>query len=390
MRSDTPYFDANSGDFDAFVQQVSRQTNANDAPQACDIIHDIPIYDGALVNDIALNNKTQRQLLMQEWTNIFRYGAGIIVIKNGIDDIKTIDRANEIFNDVIEKEKISKNQHGDHFAKAGSNDRIWNILQKHCLYDPHNFACYYASHAIAMAAEAWLGLGYQITAQVNRVNPGGDAQRAHRDYHLGFMSVVQMTGFPAHIHAISPYLTLQGAIAHGDMPIESGPTKLLPFSQQFLEGYIAINRNKFQDYFEKHYVQLPLKKGDMMFLNPAIIHAAGRNLSSDIYRMVNLLQISSPFGRAMENINRQKMCLALAPILLKASQDNSMSPLDIQNIIYASAESYSFPTNLDNDPPIDNMAPKTQSTYFFDLLADKISLNEFIAELTRLQQRQQA
>ena len=29
---------------------------------------------------------------------------------------------------------------------------------------------------------------YQMTAQVNRVNPGGAAQTAHRDYHLGFMS----------------------------------------------------------------------------------------------------------------------------------------------------------------------------------------------------------
>ena len=32
---------------------------------------------------------------------------------------------------------------------------------------------------------------------------------------------------------MSPVLTLQGAVAHCDMPIESGPTMLLPYSQRF-------------------------------------------------------------------------------------------------------------------------------------------------------------
>lgn len=34
----------------------------------------------------------------------------------------------------------------------------------------------------ALVSEAWLGPGYQITAQTNIVKPGGKAQQPHRDY----------------------------------------------------------------------------------------------------------------------------------------------------------------------------------------------------------------
>ena len=38
----------------------------------------------------------------------------------------------------------------------------------------------------------------------------------------------ELAAYPAHLHRMSPVLTLQGAVAHCDMPIESGPTMLLP------------------------------------------------------------------------------------------------------------------------------------------------------------------
>ena len=94
--------------------------------------------------------------------------------------------------------------------------------------------------------------------------------------------------YPSHVHSFSPYLTLQGAVAHCDMPIESGPTKLLPFSQTLPEGYLVFDQPEFQVYFEDNYIQLPLEKNDLIFFNPAIMHAAGQNISSDIYRMANL------------------------------------------------------------------------------------------------------
>ena len=58
--------------------------------------------------------------------------------------------------------------------------------------------------------------------------------------------------------AISPMLTLQGAVAHCQMPVESGPTMYLPHSQKYEAGYLAWRRRDFIEYFERNHVQLPL------------------------------------------------------------------------------------------------------------------------------------
>jgi ectoine hydroxylase-related dioxygenase (phytanoyl-CoA dioxygenase family) len=372
-----------SGDFETFRQIVSQHADPAQTPQAVEIVRNIPIYDGASV-DRAATEDAQRTALTQEWANVFANGAGIIVIRQGMADHAVIDRASAVFDTIIAEEKRAAKGGGDHFAKPGANDRIWNSLEKHCLADPANFAAYYSSNGIALAAEAWLGPNSQMTAQVNRVNPGGAAQTPHRDYHLGFMSPSQMARYPAHIHAVSPVLTLQGAVAHCDMPVETGPTMLLPFSQQFFEGYLAFSRPAFQAWFADHYVQLPLSKGDLVFFNPAVMHGAGTNQTTDRYRLVNLLQVSSAFGRAMETVNRTRMLQALYPVL------SSATGLNIENVIAASAEGYPFPTNLDSNPPVGGMAPKTQADFLRDALTAKQSGAEFHATLAALDAKNQS
>ena len=149
------------------------------------------------------------------------------------------------------------------------------------------------------------------------------------------MTVEQASKYPEHVHTFSPFLTLQGAVAHCDMPIKSGPTKLLPFSQNFTSGYLVYGNPEYQEHFEDNYVQIPLEIGDLIFFNPAILHAAGNNTSTDIFRMANLLQISSPFGRAMETVNRLKMSLTVYPILLDAKLHNKISEIEIDNVFAA-------------------------------------------------------
>lgn len=83
-------------------------------------------------------------------------------------------------------------------------------------------------------SRAWLGPNYQVTAQVNIVHPGGEAQQAHRDYHLGFMTNEAAEKYPAHVHALAAVMTLQGAVAHCDMPLESGCVLKFFFSVSFL------------------------------------------------------------------------------------------------------------------------------------------------------------
>lgn len=358
------WFDTTAGDFERFKAQVTRRTRPDDCPLAAEIVSNVPIYAGDFVRSQA-TDRDGRRALMSEWIKVFKSGPGAIVIRGAMEDLEVVDEATQVFAQIIETEKQSAAGGGDHFAKPGANDRVWNALQKHCLAAPENFAAYYRCDAIAMASEAWLGPGYQITAQVNRVNPGGAAQRPHRDYHLGFMPAEQSSRYPAHVHGLSPLLTLQGGLAHCDMPVESGPTVILPYSQVVPEGYVSLNRQEYQDYFATHHVQLPLEKGDAIFFNPALMHGAGTNATKDIYRMANLFQIGSGFGRSIETVDRTAMCRALYPALLGKEFEGAQ----LDNVIAACAEGYPFPTNLDTDPPVGGLAPKSQATLMVEALA---------------------
>lgn len=374
------WMDADAGDFSVFKRCVEQVANSDNYPLAATIEKNVPIYDGDAVRSAA-KDAASRKELMAEWVNILGYGPGIVAIRNAYDDVSPLDNASKIFDEIIERQRSTGEGSGDHFAKPGANDRIWNALEKHCLADPENFSVYYSNLALAMICEAWLGPGYQLTAQVNRVNPGGAAQAPHRDYHLGFMQPEQIARYPSHIHAISPVLTLQGAVAHCDMPVESGPTMFLPYSQAFFEGYLAFGRPQFQEYFAENYVQLPLEKGDAVFFNPALMHGAGENSSTDIFRMANLLQISSAFGVVMENIDRTKMSEVLYPILLRMKQDGTLNLAEIQAVIGACSFGYSFPTNLDTDPPVGGLAPQTQAALMIDAIKSDANSEDVIVRL---------
>ena len=387
LTADAPaqvWLDGDAADFESFRAQVERATQAADVPQAAEIREKVPIYDGDAVRAAAAGDRRE---LMSEWVRVFDTGPGVIVIRGAFADPSIVDRATEVFEALIASERAAGGGAGDHFAKPGANDRVWNAVQKHCLADPEGFAQYFGAETLALPCAAWLGRGYQMTAQVNRVNPGGAPQTAHRDYHLGFMSPEQMRDFPAHVHRLSPVLTLQGAVAHCDMPVESGPTMLLPYSQRFAEGYLAFGRPEFQDHFARHHVQLPLAKGDAVFFNPALMHGAGRNRTEDVYRMANLLQVSSAFGRAMEAVDRDAMCAALYPALRAGLAGGRLDRAAALNAIAACAEGYAFPTNLDNDPPVGGMAPKTQAQRMIEALDAGLPETAFLEEIVALAAR---
>ncbi|MEX3008709.1 phytanoyl-CoA dioxygenase family protein [Hoeflea sp. TYP-13] len=374
-RSRQTWMKAGSGDFEAFKALVGQTAQKDDWPFASAVVNNVLIYDGDAVRKLAQSPENRLEL-MAEWVEVFLSGPGVIVIRHAIQDKSVIDEASATFEAIITEQRRTNEGGGDHFAKPGANDRIWNAAEKHCIASPENFARYFGNVAIGLVSRAWLGDGYQVTAQVNRVNPGGAAQTAHRDYHLGFMTAERLRQFPTHVHRLSPVLTLQGAVAHCDMPVESGPTLFLPYSQIFLEGYVAFGRDEYQDWFREHHVQLPLEKGDAVFFNPALMHAAGPNISKDIYRMANLLQVSSAFGRAIEAVDRTRMSQLLYPVLLEAQRTQSLSGDEIACAIAACAEGYPFPTNLDNDLPVGGLAPNSQTALMRELLERQVSAEE--------------
>ena len=172
-------------DLDAFRRSVERSVDRADYPFASDIVSNVPVYDGLEVRSIAASPETRKEI-MAEWIEALTDGPGIVAIRSAFADPGAIDKANAHFWAIIEEERQSNVGGGDHFAKPGANDRIWNALEKLCLSDPAAFAAYYGNAVIALVSEAWLGPAYQITSQLNVVNPGGAAQVPHRDYHLGF------------------------------------------------------------------------------------------------------------------------------------------------------------------------------------------------------------
>src|SRR6266480_1576686 len=321
---------------DDLIEVVSEKTDLADYPHASTVEQNVLMYDSArLREDVA--SAEGRWDAEAELARGLHDGPGIVVFTGAFDDLGVVDRATEQFEAIIAGQRAAGGAAGDHFARSGQNDRIWNALEKLALRAPDVFVAYYANDILATVCHAWLGPGYQVTSQVNVVNPGGAAQAAHRDYHLGFQSGTQAARFPAHVHRLSPVLTLQGAVAHTDMPVETGPTMYLPHSQKYLPGYLAWHRPEFREYFEANHVQLPLGRGDAAFFNPALFHAAGANRTTGVHRMANLLQISSAFGRAMETVDRSSMCLSVFPALR-----NMHDPSMIANVIAACAEGYSF------------------------------------------------
>jgi ectoine hydroxylase-related dioxygenase (phytanoyl-CoA dioxygenase family) len=355
-----PWLDERDYRLEEFHTEVTRTTSLADYPHAVDIRENVLVYP--------VTPGFDRRALQAELIHALTDGPGVVVFE-GAYSADVVDRASEAFYAIIEAQRAAGSAVGDHFGEPGANDRIWNAAQKLALHAPDVFAQYYANDTIAVISEAWLGPRYQVTSQVNVVNPGGKQQVPHRDYHLGFVAQDDLAAYPAHLHRTSPMLTLQGAVAHGDMPIESGPTMLLPYSQRFLGGYIAFNRPEFIEYFAEHHVQVPLRTGDALFFNPALYHGAGTNFSADIRRMANLLQISSPFGRAMEALDRTAMVRAVYPALL-SMKAAGVSQRELHNVVVATAEGYAFPTNLDLDQPIGSLAPPSQVDIVLAALSD--------------------
>jgi ectoine hydroxylase-related dioxygenase (phytanoyl-CoA dioxygenase family) len=361
---------------------ISQTTNKKDYPQASTVSKNIPVYD---LSRCDANDASQTGTLQDEWYHILLSGPGVFVLQNFLS-VDAIERAKDVDTSIAESERARNSTRGDHFAPAGSNTRVWNSYQKHALISPSTFVEYYSNPWLSLVSEAWLGPGYQITAQLNIVHPGGAPQTAHRDYHIGFQSPETSARYPRAVHVASQHLTLQGGVAHSDMPLESGPTRFLPFSQMFAEGFMAYRLPEFQDHFEQNWVSLPMKMGDAVFFNPVLFHAAGRNDSTQD-RSANLLQVSSAFGRTMETIDTLKIIEQTWPALAKYFKDEGALTLKVKCAIQAIGGGYPFPTNLDRRQPQHNgMAPESEQDVLIRALEEDWDYERVIATIKQIRE----
>lgn len=359
IHNETVWLDDTHCDLAAFKRHIQQVTRSADYAYAADIVKNIPLYDGDALRE-AFVSEDQARLVMAEFNKAFKSGPGIIVVRNGHKDHALIDAVTDVLFEIIAEEKASDRDAGDHFAAAGENSRIWNAHEKLAMKNPELFIRYNNNDIVRRISESWLGTCYQITTQVNVVHPGGKAQTVHRDYHMGILSESALRCHPVSQHVLSASLTLQGAVAHTDMPVASGPTKLLPYSHTYLPGYLAILRQDFRDFFEESYVQLPLDKGDLLFFNPATFHAAGDNTTSDVRRIANLMQVGSAFGRSIEIVDRSRLTKQVYPQLLQMAKGGMFTTRELDTLVAATADGYPFPANLDFDAPLGSLAPVSQ------------------------------
>ena len=367
-------FNIDDIDIAEFEALCSQSVNAEDHPFSSDIEQKVVIYNGDSIRSVI--GTPQAGELKNELHHCLKDGPGVLVIQKAFPNSQVIDRATEVFKEIISAEKNTTESRGDHFAKPGENERIWNALQKFCERDTDAFVAYYKNPVLRFVSEAWLGPFFQVTSQVNIIKPGGQAQQPHRDFHLGFQDDSLVAEFPIATQIFSQLLTLQGAVAHTDMNTSSGPTLLLPFSQQYQHGYLAWRNPEFIDYFQHNAVQLPLNKGDAVFFSPALFHAGGNNTESSD-RIANLLQISSAFGKAMESVDRTKMTKLIYPVLLAGKQSKLLSQDEMKTVATAVVEGYPFPTNLDSDSPLAGSAPETVQALMELALSEEWTADRF-------------
>jgi ectoine hydroxylase-related dioxygenase (phytanoyl-CoA dioxygenase family) len=133
-----------------------------------------------------------------------------------------------------------------------------------------------------------------------------------------------------------------------------------------------------------------LKKGDGLWFNPALFHAAGENKSADINRLVNLFQISSAFGKPMETVDALPLIENTWKVLSSAYSRDGLSD-EVKMFISAVGEGYPFPTNLDNNPPKnENMAPDSEQDVIRDALMAEKSKAEVMTDLLQFRMKTKA
>ncbi|PIG69652.1 phytanoyl-CoA dioxygenase family protein [Aspergillus arachidicola] len=365
-------FQIETPNLEDFKKICSQTTDKSTYPLATSIDHNIPIYDARTLD---LQNTSLTTTLQDEWYHILSTGPGILVLKGMYDPTQyteTLNTTNRAFTSIITRERASSTKKGDHFAASGKNDRIWNSFSKHALEDPSSFINYYSNPWLRLVSETWLGPAYRVTAQVNVVKPGGAARTATA------------------IIISASRICRPGAVAHSDMPLQSGPTRFLPFSQTYEPGYLAWRREDFRAFFQEKYVALPLEFGDGLFFNPAVFHAAGANETEPtpdggFHRKANLLQISSGLGKAMESIDVVPIVERCWGTLLERFKHAGEVDGGLENFVKAVADGYPFPTNLDKRPPAPNgMAPESEQDIMVRGLREGWGTERAVEELRKM------
>ncbi len=92
----------------------------------------------------------------------------------------------------------------------------------------------------------------------------------------------------------------------------------------------------------------------------------------------------------METINNEKMIAATYPVMMERVAAGTLTARQVQDAIAAIGDGYSFPTNLDSDPPVGGNAPETGQQLMARALASNWSVEQLNGELLAYALRREA
>ena len=103
---------------------LAERTDPHDFPLATDVVDDVLVYDAPhLLN-------ASPDAARAELVRAFADGPGVVVVRAAYPDRAVVDRATVAFEEMIAEQRATGAVAGDHFAKPGANDRVWNALEK--------------------------------------------------------------------------------------------------------------------------------------------------------------------------------------------------------------------------------------------------------------------
>ena len=148
------------------LEVLAARTDPADYPHADAVVDEVLVYDSARLR------RSPRPRCPPSWSGRCPTGPASWCSAAPSPTARWSTGPPRRSSELIAEQRASGAVAGDHFAPPGANDRVWNALEKLAVAAPEVFVDYYANDILALVATAWLGPGYQVTSQLNVVNPG--------------------------------------------------------------------------------------------------------------------------------------------------------------------------------------------------------------------------
>ena len=269
-------FSSDRCQLDDLIAIVDAPVDVDEYPRAGRFEFGIPVYDSQTFR-VATEDPDESIGVRAELATALLRGPGIVVISGAVAP-DVVDRATTAFLAMIAEQRASGRDRRRPLRRAR---RQRPGLERDARSSPSPTLRRSSTTTPATPSASWPRRGSVPATRSPRRSTSSIRVDRHRRRTAITTSASSSDAvaaqYPAHVHRLSPMLTLQGAVAHCCMPVESGPTMYLPHSQRYELGYLAWRRDDFIEYFHDHHVQLPLEPGDGVFFNPAVFHARGTN-----------------------------------------------------------------------------------------------------------------